>query len=171
MQVSTKKITRLQFVDALNTASLVINKLHPNTRLAFYCEKFLELNKKENKAHTKKYKELTADLTLTLDCFRAQHAVEKDGKLLRDKDGQYEFNREGEQAVLKKQIEIQDKIEVVVDELLEEEVLIKCCITEVQLPDGITWDTKSKLNGFAFKNVNEFEESVEVLSEEAAAQN
>lgn len=168
MKVSTRKITREDFVKAINKATEVINELHPDTRLAFNCEKFIDLNKKVMKDHQKKLKEKTQELQLDLDCYKASKCVEKDGKLQKDKEGHYEYSAAGEQAVLKKQIEIQNKISEIAEEFLAEEVLVKCIIDEVKLPEKIAFDTTSSLNTFAYKNKPLFEDSIEEVEGEQA---
>lgn len=172
MNTSVKKVTRLKFVDALATAQAVFKTKHPRTKLAYYCEQFVELNKDVSKSHNKEAKAITGPLELELNSYRIDKAAEKDSVLLMDNipDGKggvvtkYKFSKENEKLVYKKEEEIRGKIEAKVDEFLAQEIEVKCIVDEMKLPDNIEYDVEKSLNGFVFQNKNEFEKESETTA-------
>lgn len=165
MKTSTKKVTREAFLSAVNIASACIEKLHPKTKLAYFCNQFIELNKLITKKHNKESKLLTADLNRELSDFMVDNALEKDGKLWLDEKGNYQFSKSGDKLVKNKQEEVSQKIENLVDPFLQEELEVKCIVSEMSLPDNIKQSTIDALNGFVFKYKSEFHEEIETEEE------
>lgn len=167
MKTSVKKVTREEFLTAINFASQCIEKLHPKTKLAYCCGRFLELNKLVSKKNNKDSKLLTADLNRELSDFMVDHALEKDGKLWLDEKGNYQYSKSGDKLVKNKQQEVSDKIEQIIDPFLQEKLEVSCIISEVVLPDNIKQSTIDALNGFVFKYVSEFHEEIETIEEKS----
>lgn len=174
MKTSKRKVTRLEFSNSLSVASLVINTHHPRTKLAYYCQQYMDINKALSKEHNKLSKRITKKLENELANFRVDNAVEKDGIMLTENvpDGKgnirimYKFNKKGERAVKEKEADISEKIEDAVDNFLAEEIEVKCIISELKLPENIKPDIEHMLNGFVFKHKNEHEETMEEETEE-----
>ena len=168
MEVSQKKVTREALVNALNAAALISSKKHPRTKLAYYCDQFTELNKELSKDHNKKSRKIVAPLELELNSYRVDKASEKDSIIMTEnivdsKDKihtKYKYSKENEKLVLKKESEITDKINDLVDQFMMEEVEVKVIVSELKLPDDIDPVLERELNGFVFQNKNAFEEEI-----------
>jgi len=111
MKISTKKVTREKFLNAISNASACIEKLHPKTKLAYRCKQFIELNKDVVKKNNKAVKLITADLNRELADFMVDNALEKDGKLWLDEKGNYQYSKSGDKLIKNKQQEVSEKIE------------------------------------------------------------
>lgn len=164
MKITTKKVTRETFITALNIASKCMNDLHPRTRLANNCKEFMDENKLISKKHNKESKKLTSELERELRNCRIDNALEKDGKLLMDEKGNYQYGKAGEKLVLDKQLEVNEKIEEIADQFLLEEIEIKCIVSTLVVPDTLKQENFNALNGFVFQNKNEFEEEKEEVT-------
>jgi hypothetical protein len=162
MKTSVKRVKREMAVLAINEATTYF-KLNPRTKLGYFCNQFVDLNKAFSKKHNKDQKKLTSQLTLELNKFRVLNALEKDGKLVLTDKNDYSYDRNGEIAVLEKQNEISEKTEEILEPFFDQEVEIVCIVDPFKLPDGIDAMTEKNLNGFVFQNKNEFEEPVEVV--------
>lgn len=168
MQTSKQKVKRDDFVSAITMADACITNHFPNTKLAWYCEKFIEFNKTPLKQHNKELTKLTKALTTEMQSFRIDHAVEKDGKLLFE-DKRYCYNKEGEKAVLAKEAEVNEKITEVVEALMTEQIEVTCITNKFEkLPAELTPLQFKALNNFVFKNINEHAE--EISHEEAKSE-
>lgn len=169
MTIAGRKTTREDFARAVLCAQSVVSKLHPRSKFAHWCEKFLDANKKAIEEHEKKHKKAVSKFQTELKDFMIDHAVEKDGAILFDEKGNYRFNKTSEKEVLKKTDEINEKIQAVEAELLQEEIIVKTVKDSFKLPDNVDYHVEKFLNGFAFKNKNEFEEEVREEVEEEVA--
>lgn len=161
---NTKKVTREKFIMAVNMADEVAKKLHPRTRLAHYCEQFLEDNDKLSKEHVRKQNEITRKLNKEINDCKVDNAVEKDNVLLRESDkpnSPYKYDKAGALAVLKKTDEVTAKMEKVIDDFMMEEIEVVCRAKPMELPDKIAYETEKALRGFVFQNPNEFEKEEE----------
>lgn len=160
MKTSKTTQSRDTFVSAITTAKNIISQF-PKTKLAWYCEKFIEFNKKAKAQHDKLIAKKTKDLNMELSTVCVDNAAEKDGVILYNKDGGYQYGRAGEKIVIAKREEITEKINEIVDELLKETVEVVVITSELNsLPDGLSPFQFSVLNNSVFKNKNEFEEEI-----------
>ncbi|MCE3278040.1 MAG: hypothetical protein K0S44_231 [Bacteroidetes bacterium] len=160
MKVSKKRVSRDEFITALNAASGYFS-MNPKTKLGFFCSQFIDFNKNLSKQVNKAQNKITAELKLEMSTFRVQHALEKDGQLVLNAKGEYTYNRDGEVEIIKKQEEIKEKLEEILEPFLNEEVEVKCIVSPFDLPKDIDPFMVKALNGFAFQNKNEFEENIE----------
>lgn len=167
MKTVKKQVRREDFILAITTADEAVTKSFKDTKLGWYCSKFVEFNERLLKKHNKELTKLTRSLKQELSTCRITHAVEKDGKLLFDEKGNYCYDKSGEEAVLKKEDEINEKINELVDVFLEESVEVICITSEfATLPKELSFLQFRALNKFAFNNKSEHEE--EITHEEEA---
>jgi len=158
MKVNTKETTRKRFIAAVSMAKAVKEKLHPKTRLAHWCEQFIEVNESEIEKHNKKAKDATSALERELKRFKINHALEIDGAVQYTSEGHFKFSKENTIKVEEKAEEINEKIEEKVSKLLEEKVKVKYFTDKLELSDKIEPFVISALQGFVFCNEHEFKE-------------
>lgn len=158
MKTSQKKITREEFLDILGETQQIVDKKHPRSKIASYGNEFLKLNKKNIKAHQKVIDAISKPLQLELRLLRAKTATEKDGVLLLTDKNEYRFSSSGEQTIINRQEEINDKITEKVDAILDDEVEVICILDECPLPKDFSVKSFEILNEFVFKNEFKFED-------------
>lgn len=165
MKTEIKKITREKFVMAISGINEVLTK-YPNTKLSHWCLRFIELNEKVSKENDKKQRKLTRDLANELRDFKRMNALEKDGVAVFKKNVAGQETNEPEPkdaaaavAIFKKQDEISDRIEDVLSPFLEEEIEVRCFVSETELPKDYNMMYHLSLNGIVYTNKMEIEET------------
>lgn len=164
MKITKKKVTREKFILSINAANISIQQ-HPRTKLAYYCGEFLEINEELIKSNAKEQRKLTEHLNLELRKVRIDNAVEKDGVVILNDEKNYSYGRSGEEAVLKKQDEINEKIEKILEPFLKKDTIVQCIVNELTLPDKLDNKMERQMNGFVFQNKNEFYEEKDFMKE------
>lgn len=161
MKTNTKTTTRAKLMMAVSMANAVNTKLHPRTKVAFYCETFMELNDKVIKDHNKRVKNATKHLETELKQFKIDNATEKDGGVVYDEKGNFIFSKEKTKLVDAKAEEINEKIEEILEEVMAEEIEVKYITDPCGLPDNFNVSSEKALQGFAFCNPVLYKEEVE----------
>lgn len=166
MQTIIKEVKRQDFLNALSAADRIC-KAHPRTKLAWYCEQFLDLNKKISKKHNKDVKDVPAVFNRELMKFTIESAIEKEGEIQKDDKG-YKLSKANEIAVMNKQEEISKKIEEAIDEFMENTIEVKCILGQFDIkfiPKDLPYDLEKFINGYVFHNKSEFFEEITQVSD------
>jgi hypothetical protein len=157
MKTKTITTSREKFSDAVNAARET-EKLFPGTRVAYYCERFSELNKGIIKAGDKEILNKMKPLNRKESDFWVEKCIRDDKKvaILNDKGG-YQFDVTPQKEVNKNADEIQAERDVIIDAFLEQEIEVQVFENTMELPEKFDFLTTKQLNGFVFLNVSEFE--------------
>lgn len=161
MKTNIKTTSRAKLMMAISMANAVNTKLHPRTKVAFYCETFIDLNDKLVKNHNKRVKEATKSLETELKQFKIDNANEKDGGIVYDEKGNFVFSKEKTKLVEAKVEELNEKIEEILEDVMAEEVEVKYITDPCALPDNFSVASEKALQGFAFCNPVLYKEEIE----------
>ena len=161
MKTQVKNVANEEFMSAVDAAASVSKTVYPNTKLAYYCTRFLEFNKQKIKDHEKFIKSSVGALQKELHDVQIDNCVEKDGKLFKDEKGNYQYAKAGEKLVAEKVREVTKKTDEIVEKRYAEEIQVKVIVSGLSLPADIDHAFEKALNGFVYTNVNPFEEAEE----------
>lgn len=160
MKTKVITTTRGKFYGAVLAAAQCV-ALYPKTPLAHYAGRFLDLNKKEVRAHEKEDKKRFKELRDELRDFVINNALVKDGILVTKKNEQGQeigyapASAAAQIAIDKKTDEINEKISELEEPFLEESCECRVFLDPIQLPENLGHRHNFNLNGFVYTNPNE----------------
>lgn len=160
METLKKQVSKKDLIVAVHFARVAAKDKHRRTKLAFFCEKFLEKNEKTIETVEKSRRKIITKFTNELDEIKVNNCLEKDGQLVFTEKGDYSFGKESTILVKRADIRIADDMKAADDEFLNEKIEVIIFVSPMDsLPTDIEYDLEKSLNGFVYKNKSEFSES------------